>query len=149
MDDDESACIHRDDRADGERAARLIASVAGGAARSSRRSSAHPSRRSCSSLALAAPKLARAHEDSEEEGHASPTGTAVDKRTMTGLRPRRPRSPRTTWEASTTRITRRPGTSRSRCAPCVVKPGAYLAITPGATIKFRPNCTYEDAKLWA
>ena len=30
----------------------------------------------------------------------------------------------------------------------VVKPGAYLAITPGATIKFRPNCTYEDAKLW-
>ena len=30
----------------------------------------------------------------------------------------------------------------------VIKPGAYLAITPGATISFRSDCDAEDAKLW-
>jgi len=101
-------------------------------------------------LALAAPKLARAHEDSEEEGHASPNGTHGYHFEYYDRPPPPPPAQPThyvggvydknhsqTWHGEVEVV-----------CTVVVKPGAYLAITPGATIKFRPNCTYEDAKLW-
>jgi len=101
-------------------------------------------------LALAAPKLARAHEDSEEEGHASPNGTHGYHFEYYDRPPPPPpaqpahyvggvydKNHSQTWHGEVEVV-----------CTVVVKPGAYLAITPGATIKFRPNCTYEDAKLW-
>ena len=100
-------------------------------------------------FALAAPKLARAHEDSEEEGHASPTGDGYNFTYYDRPSPPPPAQPAhyvggvydknhsQTWHGEVEVV-----------CTVVVKPGAYLAITPGATIKFRPNCTYEDAKLW-
>ena len=101
-------------------------------------------------FALAAPKLARAHEDSEEEGHASPNGTHGYHFEYYDRPPPPPpaqpahyvggvydKNHSQTWHGEVEVV-----------CTVVVKPGAYLAITPGATIKFRPNCTYEDAKLW-
>lgn len=99
-------------------------------------------------LLLHAPAPARAHEDSSEPGHASADGTdgyvfEYHERPP----PPPPAQPAhyvggvyahgQTWH----------GEIEVVCT-VVIKPGAYLAITPGATISFRSDCDAEDAKLW-
>ena len=104
VDDVESARIHRDDRADGERAARLRPPSPGAPRVPPGRPRRIPHDAPARLRARRAQARARARGlrgRRPRVAQLAPTGTAPS--TMTGPRPRRRRSPRTTWVASTTR----------------------------------------------